>query len=150
MTREEKCKLAIQRGYTYDPETGFIYNKYGRILSYTAKNGYIQIGITFNKKSYMIRGHQLAWYYIYNECVEMLDHINGIRTDNRICNLRSINKQQNHFNRVKAKGYTWHKHKNKWQSTICLSGKSYFLGLYKTEEEARNAYLAAKKKYHVI
>ena len=98
----------------------------------------------------MIRGHQLAWYYIYNECVEMLDHINGIRTDNRICNLRSINKQQNHFNRVKAKGYTWHKHKNKWQSTICLSGKSYFLGLYKTEEEARNAYLAAKKKYHVI
>ena len=33
MTREEKCKLAIERGYTYNPETGLIYSRFNRIIN---------------------------------------------------------------------------------------------------------------------
>ena len=43
MTREEKCKLAIERGYTYNPETGLIYNKHNKKIGYFNERGYIRI-----------------------------------------------------------------------------------------------------------
>jgi hypothetical protein len=47
-----------------------------------------------------------------------------------------------------AKGYT--KRKNKWIAQIKLDYKNIYLGSYNTEEEARQAYLLAKEKYHII
>jgi hypothetical protein len=79
-----------------------------------------------------------------------LDHINGIRNDNRIENLRSVTRSQNQWNRLTAKGYYWDKSKNKYKAHIKFNDKRKFLGLFETEEEARNAYLAAKQIYHVI
>jgi hypothetical protein len=79
-----------------------------------------------------------------------LDHINGIRNDNRIENLRSVTRQQNQWNRTTAKGYYWDKVKNKWRAELKLNRKKIYLGMFNTEEEARNAYLAAKQIYHVI
>lgn len=148
MTREEKCKLAIERGYTYDPETGIVYGLKGKKIIRENGLGYIKICFYINKKEYSLFAHQFAWYFINKKCVEEIDHINGIRNDNRICNLRGVTKQQNHFNRTTAKGYT--KNKNKWQSEICVNKKTIYLGLFNTEEEARNAYLKAKEIYHKI
>jgi len=150
MTREERCKLAIERGFTYDSETGLIYNRFGKIVKSNDKDGYIRFGLTVNKKTYGIGGHQFAWYYMYKECIEQIDHINGIKNDNRIFNLRSVTNQQNQWNRTTAKGYSFFKRDNKWQSKIKLNNKTIFLGLFKTEEEARNAYLQAKEIYHKI
>ena len=149
MTREQKCKLAIERGYTYDPETGLIYNRFGKIVG---RNhfGYIKIALYLNKKQYNLMAHQFAWYFINKECVEQLDHINGIKDDNRICNLRTVTCQQNSFNRTTAKGYSFKAKKNKYESSIVLNNKYIYLGLFNTEEEARQAYLAAKQIYHVI
>ena len=149
MTREEKCELAIERGYTYDHETGLIYSRYKKIVNRRHWN-YISIALTLNKKTYNLRGHQFAWYWVNKECVEEIDHINGIRHDNRIINLRAVTKQQNHFNRTKAKGYTWFKRDSKWMSKIKVNSKTIHLGYYNTEQEARNAYLAAKEIYHKI
>jgi len=150
MTREERCELAIERGYTYDAETGFIYNRYMKILNNFNTAEYISIGLKFNKKRYGLYGHQFAWYWVNKECVEELDHINGIRNDNRICNLRSVTRQQNNWNRTKAKGYYWSKNNQKWRAQIYLNKGQIHLGLFKTEQEARNAYLQAKEKYHII
>ena len=150
MTREERCKLAIERGFTYNSETGFIYNRYGKISKSNNKYGYIQIGIALNKKMYILAGHQFAWYWVYKKCVEQLDHINGIRDDNRICNLRSVTRNQNQWNRNTAKGYYFDKNANKYRADIRLNNKVIYLGLYHSEQEARNAYLQAKEKYHVI
>ena len=147
MTREEKCKLAIERGYTYDPETGLIYSRYGKIIKRKV-NGYIQLLLNNNENKLRLYAHQFAWYLVNTECVEQLDHINGVKTDNRICNLRSVTRQQNAWNRTKAKGYNWHKRDNKWQSQICVNKKVIHLGNYNTEQEARNAYLKAKEIYH--
>ena len=149
MTREEKCKLAIERGFTYDSETGLIYNRFGKIVGRN-HYGYIKIALYLNKKQYNLMAHQFAWYCVNNECVEEIDHINGIKDDNRICNLRSVTHQQNCFNRTTSKGYSFKAKKNKYESSIVIKNKYIYLGSYNTEEEARNAYLAAKQIYHVI
>jgi hypothetical protein len=79
-----------------------------------------------------------------------LDHINGIRHDNRLENLRLVNNQQNHFNRTKVKGYYWNKRARKWHARIMIDGKKAHLGLFDTEEEAHAAYLEAKERLHII
>jgi hypothetical protein len=151
MTREEKCKLITERGYTYNPETGDIYNRYGKISNATHIQGYVTIVTKINKKNITLLGHHFAWYCVYGNCdIEQIDHINGFTGDNRICNLRNVTHQQNHLNRTTAKGYYWNKRANKWHSQITLNNKSIHLGFYITEEEAREAYLNAKEKHHII
>ena len=49
-----------------------------------------------------------------------------------------------------AKGYEFDKRINRYASYITLNSKKIHLGYFDTEEEARNAYLKAKEKYHVI
>ena len=148
MTREERCELAIERGFTYDSETGLVYSRYGKISKTVHNKGYNQIQLTLNKKNYKLLSHHFAWYWVHKECVEEIDHINGIKDDNRICNLRPVTHKQNHFNRTTAKGYYWSKRHNKWRSSIGINYKVIDLGLHNTEEEARNAYLQAKEIYH--
>jgi len=150
MTREQRCELAIERGFTYDSKTGFIYNRYGKTSKPNKLSGYNEMCITVNKNRFKIQGHQFAWYYEHGYCANELDHINGVKTDNRICNLRSVTHQQNNWNRVNAKGYTIIKNSNKYRAEIRLNTKKIYLGSYNTEQEARNAYLAAKEIYHKI
>lgn len=148
MTREEKCKLAIELGYTYNPETGNVIGpRYGKVLKGKQSDGYLVIKLP---SKYQLLQHHLAWYWINNECVEQLDHINGIKDDNRICNLRSVTNQQNQHNRTKAKGFYWCKNAKKWKSQISLNSKRINLGYFDTPEEARQAYLDAKLIYHII
>ena len=79
-----------------------------------------------------------------------IDHINGNRLDNRVENLRIVSHQQNMCNQTKAKGYSWHKNEKKWQAKITVNGKNIYLGYFKTETEARQAYLVAKLIHHRI
>ena len=149
MTRLERCILAKEIGYTYDAETGKIFGVKGKEITGKHIKGYICItGGNYFKGQLL--AHHFAWYMIYgNVDFEMLDHINRIKTDNRICNLRIVNTQQNQFN-TNAKGHYWNKEKNKWSSSISVNSKSVYLGLFNSEIEARNAYLQAKEKYHII
>lgn len=145
MTREEKCKLAIERGYTYDPETGIVYGIKGKIIK-SKSNGYIRI--FFYDLNERLQVHHFGWYCVNKEIVPYLDHINGIKDDNRIINLRSVTLQQNQWNRNTAKGYCWCKTKNKWNSYIRINGVKKNLGCFKSEEKARETYLKAKEIYH--
>jgi len=78
-----------------------------------------------------------------------VDHINRIKTDNRLVNLRLVTCQQNHFN-LGAKGYCWNKRARKWQAQIRINGKNKHLGYYDHEEDAHQAYLAEKAILHLI
>jgi hypothetical protein len=144
MTRLERCELLKSKGYTYDPETGFVFNPKGKKLIYKSNNYY-----EINTKDARVYSHIFAWYFIYGSVVKYIDHINKDKNDNRIINLRSVTNQQNAFN-TNAKGYCWDKQTNKWRVKIQLNGKSIHIGRYHTEEESREAYLEAKKKYHII
>ena len=79
-----------------------------------------------------------------------IDHENHTRDDNSNDNLRVVTNQQNQFNRSNVKGYTWREAQKKWESQIMIDGKSITLGCFKKEEDARNAYLEAKAKLHII
>ena len=149
MTREEKCQIAIEKGFTYNPETGKVFGIYGKEIKTTEK-GYIRLNFYLNKKLYGLKVHQFAWYWVNKECVIEIDHRNGVKVDNKISNLRSITHQKNNWNRVNAKGYYYNKKYKKYHASIGFNGKIIHLGSFEKEEEARAVYLDAKKKYHII
>lgn len=150
MTREERCQEAIKRGYTYDSETGLVKNRDGNTIIRITNIGYKYIQLSIKNKKYHILQHQFAWYFVHGYCAQEIDHINGIRHDNRICNLRSVTKQQNQWNRKTVKGYYFNKANNKYKVQIGLNNKLFYVGYYNTKEQAREAYLQAKEKYHKI
>ena len=100
MTREEKCQLAIEKGYTYNPETGQIIGVHGKEIKSKDVKGYIIISLKLNNKQFLLKGHQFAWYIINKECVLCLDHINRIKHDNRLINLRSVTNKENTKNSI--------------------------------------------------
>ena len=150
MTREEKILMAIDKGYTCNPETGEVYGVRGGVIITKDYYGYLDMIIYSNNKYHHIKAHQFMWYWVNKQVVNTIDHINGIKNDNRITNLRSITIQQNTFNRKNAKGYYWNKSREKWHSAIIVNKKSIYLGSFVDEEEASQAYLEAKKIYHII
>jgi hypothetical protein len=145
-TREFRIKILIQRGYNADLETGKVYNRLGKEVTYKEKTGYLSVATTLNKKTFIVKQHQFIYYLSTGKVVDMIDHKNGIRNDNRIDNLRESNSSHNQQNAVNAKGYTLFN--NKYKAQISSNGNILYLGYYKTEEEAHQAYLDAKKIYH--
>jgi hypothetical protein len=149
MTREEKIKLAIEKGFTYDEVSGKIYGVKGKEIT-SKVTGYINIRFRNNNKIYNLKGHQFVYYIKYQKTVEQIDHKDGDRTNNKIDNLREVNNQQNQHNRVTAKGFHFDRKSKKFISKIGLNNERLYLGSFNTEEEARLAYLDAKQKYHLI
>jgi hypothetical protein len=143
MTAEEKCKIAIEKGYTYNPDTGEVMGIKGSIINAISFHGYYFIKIN-NKQ---LKLHQLAFYITYNYLPAMIDHIDRNKLNNRIENLRPSVASLNSKN-ILGKGC--YKYGNKYQAKICYDGKRIIIGTYDTEDEARQAYLIAKNKYHYM
>lgn len=77
-----------------------------------------------------------------------IDHKDGDRINNAVSNLRIVSSGENQQNKKKVKGYFYHKRDKIYEAKIKVNGKHIYLGRFKTEIEARNAYLIAKEKYH--
>ena len=107
------------------------------------------ISITLNRKKYKI--HRIVGYSFLGLDIDnpkqLIDHIDRNKQNNNMNNLRIVSNQENMFNR-NAKGY--YRCGNKYQAYIKINNKQIHLGCFNTEEEARNAYLEAKEKYHII
>ena len=99
--------------------------------------------------------HRIVYALHYAEWpTDQIDHINGVKTDNRISNLRVVTNQENHRNspmrRDNSSGVTGvylHKDTGKWYAGITVGGKFKKLGLFDTLEEAAEARKAASEKY---
>lgn len=145
----------LQSQFHYDPETGIftrLKNKHKSNVK-LKENWYFYICI--NNKSYV--AHRLVWLYIYGRFpTNMLDHINGIKNDNRLCNLREVTHAQNMQNiiipRVTNKsgllGVTYRKDKNKYIGQCTFNKKLHATKYFDTAEEAHEAYLELKRKLH--
>lgn len=104
------------------------------------KDGYYQLRI--NGKMYI--QHRLAWLYCYGEFpTGDLDHINHIKTDNRISNLRVVDKSENNRNLPKRSdntsginGVWWHKDTKKWIAEGMFDGKKHYIGCFSDIEYA--------------
>jgi len=95
-----------------------------------------------------VRVHRLVLLAYKGDSELEVDHKNQIKTDNRLCNLHYVTSQENLLNRdwiYNAKGYYWHKRKNKWRAQISINGKQKYLGYFDKEEDARQAYEQAKR-----
>jgi hypothetical protein len=85
-----------------------------------------------------------------------IDHINGIKTDNRIENLRdvtaAVNKQNMRAARSDSRsgliGAIWQEDRKSWKAEIAVGGKKKMLGRFKTAEAAHEAYVLAKRTVH--
>jgi hypothetical protein len=94
-----------------------------------------------NEKGYMRVGKQNKLVHrLIAECFlpnpfnkHDVDHINGIRHDNRLVNLRWATRSENNINK-KISGVVFHQ--GKWRPRINKDKKSYYFGLYDTKEEA--------------
>ena len=113
-------------------------------------NGYNRVGLWHNNKGKDFLIHRIMGYTFLGLDIEdthqVIDHIDHNRTNNDWLNLRVVTNQQNHFNISGVKGYRYRS--GKYDVRITFNNKEYHLGRYKTEDEARQAYLEAKEKYH--
>jgi hypothetical protein len=75
---------------------------------------------------------------------DVVDHKDGNPLNNQKSNLRFTTKEQNGKNQ-KGKGYT--KRKDKFIAQIMVDGQQKYLGIYSTEEEAREAYKQASLEH---
>lgn len=140
--------------FEYDPKTGIITRKVSHInalIGYTYRDS---SGISVGGSH--IRPGRLAWA-LHNGTWPpegyWVDHINGIKADNRIVNLRLATPTQNQQNKAGygqySKGVTWRDRIRKpWQAKIRVNGQRLHLGSFETEEEAAQAYQEACRKYH--
>lgn len=143
MTQNELKKILH-----YDKDTG-VFSKVRDSIKY--KSGYVYCGISnagyprirINKKQYM--AHRLAWLYVYGYMPNLIDHIDGNKSNNVISNLRECNKRQNALNRTAPKNSqsgvkgVRKIYSNKYVSRACVNGEQYHLGTFKTIEEAIEA-----------
>jgi hypothetical protein len=113
-------------------------------------SGYIKHTCNATKKT--LRLHRFVYELAHGSIPVglQIDHIDGNRTNNYLCNLRVVSHQHNQWNHTKAKGYYWNKQSKKWMAYIYLNDNQKYLGCFNTEAEARQAYLDAKAIYHVI
>ena len=110
-------------------------------------DGYITI--KFRQKGY--RAHRLAWLYVHGEMPEhQIDHINGVRSDNRICNLRPATIKQNNENTTLRKdnstgcrGVHFSKRDGKYVAKVEHNKKRVLVGYFENLEDAA---LAVQKK----
>lgn len=84
-----------------------------------------------------------------------IDHVNGNRLDNRICNLRDATHAENQRNSKRPKSNTsgikgvyWDKRSKKWGAHIRFGNKMLNLGRFSEKEDAAAAYKLAALKYH--
>jgi hypothetical protein len=122
------------------------------------KDGYV--GIMVDGRIYA--AHRLAWFYQTGQWpAHDIDHVNGVRDDNRWRNLREATDQQNAFNRkphknkiVKSKGVSLVRPRagkntfDRYIARICLDGRVRTLGSFDSEKDAHEAYCLAAKQLH--
>lgn len=148
MTKEKDISVDyLRKRLRYEPETGKLFwldnedmpKKWrtrfeGKEAFTTTVCGYKQGSVL----SRLFLAHRVAWALHFGEWPsEHIDHINGVRDDNRIGNLRSVSRQENNKNLGKSSrnksgvvGVSWHRRANKWVVQISLCDKQTCLGRF--------------------
>lgn len=127
--------LFTKLGY---PSIGYIYGSSG------SKENYVKIA--FNRECW--QAHRLAFLYVVGRWPnKFIDHINGIKSDNRWCNLRECTHSQNLANSGKRKtntsgykGVSWNTRDEIWMAAISHKGKLLNLGSFDDPHEAALTY----------
>ena len=145
--------------FSIDPNTGVMFRKCptkggvkaGQVAGWKRASGHLCVMV--DHVTYP--AHRIAYVLYHGDCpCEFeIDHINGVRNDNRLCNLRLVTRKQNMENKTAArtnktgyKGVSFDKHSKKWKASISHNHKQINLGRYETAKEAGAAYASAAKR----
>lgn len=149
----------LREALAYNPDTGVFTWKI-RAASNThigdvagcprPNSGYIRISLDGG----MYYAHRLAWGYMYGVWpTGQIDHINGVRTDNSLRNLRDVSATANNHNLHKKPrnrtgfagvGTT---RGGRYVASIKSGGEYRHLGVFDTPSQAHTAYIHAKQKH---
>lgn len=128
----------LREKLVYIPETGEFFrnwktpNRNTGSLGCKTSRGYLEIGVSGTR--YL--AHRLAWLYVHGTWpVEFIDHINRVKTDNRIANLRDVSHYENMQNVPHPKGYVGI-FRDGWRAQIGIAKKRY-TKTFASEIEAR-------------
>lgn len=158
ISESELTQEHLKEVLEYDPETGIFRWKVshsrvraGAIAGTLNPRGYIQIMV--DGRCY--QAHRLGWFYVHgNMPPNEIDHINHIRDDNRLCNLRLATHTENQRNlsiqRNNSSGFagvSWNKSSKKWKAQIQINGKQQHIGYFDKIEDAAMARKAASERY---
>lgn len=121
--------------------------------SVTSK-GYLVGSITVNSKVHQLKGHRVVWALTFGAWPRYwLDHINGVRSDNRIANLREATPAQNvrncaldHRNTTGCAGVSFNKRRNTYEARLQSNGVRVYLGEYRELEAAVAARRTAERQ----
>ena len=152
---------ALRDALEYDSETGLLTWKYRDGLQnrwntrFAGKHAFTADDMrgykrgTFNGKT--LRAHRVAFAMVEGRWPNSVDHINGVKSDNRWINLREVTHQENHRNQpIRSDntsgrtGVYWHKTTMKWHAAIGVDGKLKHLGIFTKQADAISAREAAE------
>ena len=156
LTQEKLLDLII-----YDSETGqfSLRKKMGRwpagfVVGFTRKDGYRDVSVCGRR--YL--AHRLAWFYTHGTWpADQIDHVNGNRSDNRLCNLREASKSENMRNNPghscrssshRGVGCRREYGKEKWYAQIRKDGLTVKVSGFETEAQAIVERLRLEAEYH--
>jgi hypothetical protein len=168
VTREISAEL-LRATMSYDPDTGLLYWKPRteksvherrwnsrqagkRVGGFDHPDGYLKARVF----GHAYRVHRLVWLYVYGSWPSGdIDHIDRVKDNNRISNLRIATLRENNINqKVKAtnksgfKGVSWDTRSRKWQVFIRVGGRNKNLGSFREIADAAEAYRRAADVQH--
>lgn len=155
---QELTQDQIKSIMNYDPNTGLLTwistprrDLIGKTVGAKMGDGYLSTRV--RGKSYLL--HRLIWLYTYGYFPKSIDHKNGIKTDNRIDNLRLADNDENVMNQpLKSnntsgfKGVSWHKIMGKWLAYITHKGIRIRLGYFSDINQAAKTVAEARDRLH--
>lgn len=138
----------LRKRMDYDPTTGILtWRDGGKVAGFVGNRGYLRV--KFQRREWL--AHVLAWAWAFGHVPKLqLDHINRVKTDNRLCNLRVVTPAQNMANRDVPKctgpdgsplpaGVQFNRLERKFKVTLRRNGRRLHLGTYPTANEAVQA-----------
>lgn len=146
--------------YSYDPDSGVIsrLKRYGRSravigpITSTSREGYVIV----NHGQEKFKAHRLAFLFMLGRMPDGdIDHIDGVRSNNKWSNLRAASRSENMKNiggrKNNASGFrgvSFYARDGRWKAQAQIDGKKYFLGHFDTPQEASEAYETFAKLTH--
>jgi hypothetical protein len=143
----------------YDPASGHLRwikarkgIRVGDIAGTVNPHGYLRI--TIDGRPY--QAHRVVWLMANGAWPDdVIDHINGIGTDNRITNLRACTQSENRMNskvgrnsKSGVKGVTWRKAISAWEVNVGIGGRAVFAGFYENLSDAKKAAMDLRMRLH--
>ena len=155
MKNEKEVIEHIKKCYTYDAATGEIRNRKGQVVkgATNSKKGYLYVSLYLDRQRKDVYLHRLVWALVYGRFPRQIDHLNGIKTDNRLANLREVTTSENDENRLlpwkmgkgkipgvyrSHRGYRFRMGKNKYEyadAHACFHDLSLLGRMYRDDDE---------------